>query len=263
MHKERGFPSTDHIACEKAVMIDHETFFGWMDSDHILHADEHFHFLFLVGNLDGRHECSWSGYSLEDAGKAWKELSANDPEEHYHLTGWGCGMLADHWQMRWRYGKPKDSTACPLCWDTLPHQHTTDAMNEVHELDLLIRNRHLEDWKNIEQRITALAERHRRIPLESHNTQNELRCIACHKPMNPLTTICITNTEQMLCECGSRTFEGGISYKQTLPPIAAQEVPTPLRWGYGSDSNPNILQPMPDGCWVYWEDVKHLFETNI
>jgi hypothetical protein len=37
----------------------------------------------------------------------------------------------------------------------------------------------------------------------------------------------------------------------------------PTRWGYGSDDVPNTLQPVPDGAWVYWEDVKHLFGEEM
>jgi hypothetical protein len=36
----------------------------------------------------------------------------------------------------------------------------------------------------------------------------------------------------------------------------------PQRWGYGSANAPTILQPMLDGAWVYWEDVRHLFAED-
>lgn len=44
-----------------------------------------------------------------------------------------------------------------------------------------------------------------------------------------------------------------------VPPVPAGVAPTvPTRWGYGLN-NPNLLQPAPDGPWVYWHDVAHLF----
>lgn len=54
---------------------------------------------------------------------------------------------------------------------------------------------------------------------------------------------------------------GALAAAPSAPTSQPASVAPPERWGYGSADCPDILQPVPDGPWVYWHDVEHLFSS--
>jgi hypothetical protein len=105
------------------------------------------------------HNCGssqhlWHGSTLEQAAVAWRTLVAGGEEAH--LTAWQCGTIATHEEMRWKFGEPKGTFACPICGRNTPHPHSAEAMefywnNEHHRQRTMVRR-----WEEILARVASI-----------------------------------------------------------------------------------------------------------
>lgn len=117
------------------------------------HTD-HTRLLALWNHSCGSGQHLWHGPTLEDAATAWRELTAKGEEAD--LTAWGRGIIATHNEMRWKFGVPKSTFACPMCGQETPHQHSAESAafyreNEAHMQRVMERR-----WEEISARIASI-----------------------------------------------------------------------------------------------------------
>ena len=132
---------------------------AWMDEKGNLFRTPRHELYGLVDDTCGNRDVLWSGFTFEEAIQAWREITAKQTEE-VTLTGWGCGVLADHQDMAWRYGAPHGTFACPICKDETPHVHTAEEIGWQHETSASTLCYREKRWKEIDGRIAELEAKH-------------------------------------------------------------------------------------------------------
>lgn len=128
---------------------------GWLDDKGEFHRSPRHHFLGLVDEFCGSADHIWSGTSLDEACKAWKQFVAGGSKD-VRLTGWGCGTIASHREMERQFGEAEGTFACPICGQDTPHQHTGEQIHRSRELDRWLNAQHEEEWEEIKARVARL-----------------------------------------------------------------------------------------------------------
>jgi hypothetical protein len=141
---------------------------AWIDEKGEFHRSPRHHFLGLVDEGCGSRDHIWSGTSLAEAGEAWKRFVAQGSKD-VDLTGWCCGVIADHRTMQRQFAEATGTFACPICGQETPHQHSAEIVAFHRDDEQWSHEHHAKEWKKVEERVTALAERYPdRTPLYAH-----------------------------------------------------------------------------------------------
>jgi hypothetical protein len=141
---------------------------AWIDEKGQIHHSPRRHFLGLWNDTCGSAEALWYGCSLEEAVAKWKELISRGDRE-VHLTGFGCGIIADHRELEQRYGEPKGTFMCWVCGRDMPHQHTPEEIERGREHDRWASEQNEKRWAETLTRIASLEARYPpRTPLYAH-----------------------------------------------------------------------------------------------
>ena len=132
---------------------------GWLDEKGEFHRSPQFHFLGLVDESCGSRDHIWSGTSLAEAGEAWKRFVVQGSKD-VDLTGWNCGIIADHRLMSRQLTEATGTFACPICEKDTPHQHSAEAVAFHRDNEKWLQENHAKAWAEVERRVAALAERY-------------------------------------------------------------------------------------------------------